>query len=128
MTNIDKKFYRVDKDFCFNKRWYEAGSFLDSQTHDMPDADVLAVCTHEEEPVWVYYSIANEGGMFKQVLDGVGSLEHAFAIALDMKAHEPLERQNTMYECGLYLGLEDANVLSESGGGIVYCEHLLLNW
>jgi hypothetical protein len=128
MTNIDKKFYRVDKDFCHNRRWHYAGSFLDSDTDDMPEADVLAVCAHEEEPVWMYYSFAKSGGLNTQVLDGVGALEHAFAVALDMKAHEPMERQNTMQECGLIFGLEDANLLSESGRGIIYCEHFLLNW
>lgn len=126
--NIDKKFYRIDKDFCYNKYWRYAGEFLDTDTDDMPDADVLAVCAHEEEPVWMYYSYAKAGGGRLQVLDGVGSLEHAFAEGLHMKQTEPLERQQTMQECGIILGVEDVNPLVESGRGMIYNEMFLLDW
>lgn len=123
-----KKFYRVDRDMCYNKRWRYAGEFLDTETDDMPDADVLAVCAHEEEPVWAYYSYAKGMDPVFQVLDGVSSREEAVRIGLDMKAHEPLCRQQHMFECGVILALEDVNPLTESGRGIEDCEMFLLNW
>lgn len=125
---MDKKFYRVDKDFCYNQRWHYAGSFLDSDVDDMPDADVLAVCAHEEEPVWAYYSYAKSMPAVYQVLDGVTSRNEAMRIGLDMKAHESLVRQQRMFECGIVLGLEDANLLTESGRGVCEMERFIFNW
>jgi hypothetical protein len=125
---MDKMFYRVDKDFCHNKTWRYAGTFLDSDTDDMPDADVLAVCAHEEEPVWSYYSFAKGMTPVFQVLDGVTSRDEAMRIGLDMKTHESYVRQQRMFECGIVLGLEDANLMTESGRGVCDMERFICNW
>ena len=124
----DKKFYRLDKDICYNKRWHYAGEFLDSETDDMPDADMLAVCAHEEEPVWTYYSYVKNAEPVFQVLDGVESREEAMRIGLDMKNHESSYRQAHMFECGIMLGMEDANPMVESDRGVIDFERFILNW
>lgn len=131
---MDKKFYRVDTDFSYqigpHLHTALAGSFIDSDT-DM-DVDInealLQANTHEEEPVWAYYSFAKGMPPVYQVLDGVTSRDEAMRIGLDMKAHESFVRQQRMFECGIVLGLEDANLLTESGRGVCEMERFIFNW
>ena len=128
------KFYRVDSDFSYQIGPYThtalAGSFIDSET-DM-DADIdealLRAHTHEEEPVWAYYSYAKGMMPVFQVLDGVTSRDEAMRIGLDMKAHESRVRQERMFERGIVLALEDADVMCESGRGISDIEQFICNW
>ncbi len=135
---MDKKFYRVDTAFTCEIKYrgrtftYDVvpGEFLDSDC-DLDDCINFGEVrrhTHEEEPVWMYYSFAKNMRPIRRVLDGVTTLDDAMRIGLDMKAHETLERQRNMLECGIVLAIEDANLLTESGRGIAYNETFICDW
>jgi hypothetical protein len=127
-----KKTFAVMTDDTFGLEYgLWTGDFLDSEC-DFLDADGISKLVADghaeyEKPQWFYYSFAkNQAPRFFSI--DTDSREDAIAKGRTLYETESEYRKAHMFECGVVLCVEGANMFTESGRGIEDVERFVLDW